>query len=197
MLKRTIIVSHSLFLITSCSFNDPSDESVAATKKTNIGEQNDASALDIEGFELLVTHFYNSDLETSTSGPVSLHIEKAMVSSGAFKGELFEMFKEESVDYIQVDVWIENTSNEDITFYADSPVIALNTGEQLNPEYLLSDIIDTTMLAHTKRHASLIFIFDFSEVSEIESVRIKWEAPYQEDTMDELGEEIDTTIVFY
>jgi hypothetical protein len=196
MLKRTIVVSHSLFLITSCNLSEPSDESVIATEKTNFEEENDGSVLGIEGFELLMTHLYNNDIETSTSGPVSLHIEKAAVSSGVFKGELFEMFEEESVDYIQVDVWIENTSNEDITFFADTPTIALNTGEQLNPEYLLSDIIDTTMLAHTKRHASLIFICDFSDVSEIESVRIKWEAPYQEDTMDELGQEIDTTIVF-
>jgi len=62
-------------------------------------------------------------------------------ASSVLSDQMPELFESESIYYIQIDLNIENTSDEDIIFYVSQATIVTSTGEQLENDMLISDHI--------------------------------------------------------
>lgn len=133
---------------------------------------------------------------TYVSGPVKLDIERGFVVSGNFKGEMKQLTGREEILYIQVDIWVENSSSEVIYFFTDSPQAAVSTGERVTPDPLFSNFADSEMPGGTMRKASLIFIPEHSRLDEIEFLRITWEAPFSEKNQKEAGSGMKALLYF-
>lgn len=138
-------------------------------------------------------HARQDDIETVETGPVVMEIEQVNAASGELAPDLVEMMETENLEYVQIDLQVENTGDEDITFYASQATIATSTGEQLEPDMWLSDHIDGEMMSGTSHSGSFFFVLENSNAEDVESVRITWSAPSNEDWED-IGEEVDIEV---
>ncbi len=133
------------------------------------------------------------DVGTFESGPIKLTIDKANGVSGKLSDEMAEMMETEELEYIQVDMTVENTTEENITFYASQAVMTTNTGEQLEPDMWLSDHIDGEYIGQVTKTGTSHYILENSKAEDVESIRLIFSAPSNEDWED-VGEEIDIEI---
>lgn len=141
----------------------------------------------------LTLHKRWEDGETYETGPIILTIDKVFTASGELEGEMANLIGEH-VEYIQVDISVENTSENDITFYAGQGIIATNTGEQVETDVWMSDYIPGDMMAGTKASGSFFYILENSNAEEIETIRMVFSAPYETDSFENVGDEIDFEI---
>ena len=132
----------------------------------------------------------NDDIEAIETGPFIVDIEQVNAVSGELNPQSAEMFGSEQLEYIQIDMQVENTSEEDLIFYAGQAQIVTNTGEQLESDMWLSDHIDGEFMGGVIQEGTLIYPLEQSQANEIETVRIVISAPQDEDWQ-EVGEEID------
>lgn len=133
------------------------------------------------------------DVGTFESGPIKLTIDKANGVSMAVSDEYIELFETEQLEYIQLDMNVENTSDENITFYASQAIITTSTGEQLESDMVMSDHIDGEYIGAVKKSGSSFFMLENSKVEDVESIRVIFSAATDENYED-VGEEIDIEI---
>ncbi|PKR76671.1 hypothetical protein CEY16_12695 [Halalkalibacillus sediminis] len=131
--------------------------------------------------------------QTFESGPVVLTIEKVVTVSGTLEGEMKDFMEMDEMEYIQVDIAVENTSDEDITFYAAQGTMSTNTGEQIEPDMWLSDHIEGEMMANTKSSGSVMYVLNESQAADVKTMRFVFDAPIDTD-WENLGEKIDFEI---
>ncbi|WP_158738661.1 hypothetical protein [Alteribacillus sp. YIM 98480] len=195
---------------TSGSSNEEVNENEVTTEENeteeneaDVEEENEESSDD--GFDTEVgesveneageftLHARQNEVEPIETGPVNMNITQVNAASGDIKPDYQDMFETEELNYIQLDIEVENTSEEDITFYSGQATISTNTGEQLESDMLLSDHIEGEMMAGTKDSGSFFYILENSNAEDVESVRMVWTAPQNED-WEEIGEEVDIEV---
>lgn len=135
----------------------------------------------------------NDDIDTIETGPFKVEIEQVNAISGDLNPQTAEMFGAEQLEYIQIDLQAENTSEEDLIFYAGQAQIVTNTGEQLESDMWMSDHIEGEFMGGVIQKGTLIYPLEQSQAEEIETVRIVISAPQDEDWQ-EVGEEVDIEI---
>lgn len=167
-----------------------SDEE-AESEEAESGEASE-DVMETEG-GVFTAHAKNEELQTFETGPVVLTIEKVVATSGELNEEGQEFFETDEIDYIQVDISVENTSDEDISFYAGQGTMSTNTGEQIEPDMWMSDHIEGEMIAGTNGSGTMMYILENSSAEDIESVRLVFDAPLNQD-WDTIDEDLDVEI---
>jgi len=132
----------------------------------------------------------NDNIDTIETGPFRVDIEKVNAVSGNLNPESAVIYDTEQLEYIQIDLRIENTSEEDFIFYAGQAQIVTNTGEQLGNDMWMSDHIEGEFRGGVIQEGTLIYPLEQSQADEIETVRIIISAPQDEDWQ-RIGEEVD------
>lgn len=135
------------------------------------------------------------DIEQVTSGPVLLTIEQVNAITGELKAETAQLMETDTLEYLQVDVTVENSSEEEITFYVGQAIMTTNTGEQLEADIFLSDYIDSEITAKTSATGTYYYVLENSTAEEITAVRLNWSPPHDE-KLHELGEKIEINVEF-
>ncbi|MCK0470375.1 hypothetical protein [Halalkalibacter sp. APA_J-10(15)] len=135
------------------------------------------------------------DIESQETGPMIVDITQINASSGQLQGDLADFLETTEIEYIQVDMEVENTSDDTIFFYPGQATITTNTGEQLESDMWLSDHIDGEFIGAVRKSGSQFFILENSTADEIETVRIIINAPHNEEWED-TGDKIDFTVEF-
>ncbi|WP_117168839.1 hypothetical protein [Paraliobacillus sediminis] len=130
------------------------------------------------------------DVGTFETGSIIMTVEKVNGVSGVLSPEMVEYLEQEELEYIQVDMIVENTSEENITFYASQATMTTNTGEQLEPDMFLSDHIDGEFIGQVNKSGSSFYILENSKAEDVESVRLIYSAPTNDD-FETVGEEVD------
>ncbi|GEL08761.1 hypothetical protein [Salisediminibacterium halotolerans] len=169
------------------NLNDAADEFNEDGWETEVGDtvQNEAGTFTL--------HARADDIDAVDTGPVLMEIEQVTAQSGELSAEYARLMEMDEVQLVQMDIAVENTSDEDIIFYSAQPRIATSTGEQLDPDFWLSDYIEGDMMAGTKAYGTLFFVLENSEAEEIESVRATWSPPYDQGFA-HIGDEVDIEI---
>ncbi|NIK11153.1 DUF4352 domain-containing protein [Alkalibacillus almallahensis] len=167
--------------------NSDSEEASEGTTETEVG-----ATVENEGGTFTL-HSRNQEAQTFETGPVKLTIEKVVAASGELNEELATMMETDEIDYIQVDLSVENTSEEDITFYSSQGKMATSTGEQLDPDMFMSDHIEGEMMANTKASGTFFYVLENSNAEDVESARLVFSAPTDQD-FEAIGEELDFEI---
>jgi uncharacterized lipoprotein len=132
----------------------------------------------------------NDQVDTQETGPMILNVTQVNAISSQLKGEVADLMETDAIEYIQIDMEVENTSEDTITFYPSQATITTNTGEQLEADMWLSDHIDGDFIGAVKKSGSQFFILENSNAEDIEWVRILINAPHDADWND-VGEELD------
>ncbi|MYL21464.1 hypothetical protein GLW04_16290 [Halobacillus litoralis] len=159
--------------------NENKDAKVGDTVTSEAGEQTMVSRTD--------------DVGTFKSGPISLTIEKVNGVSGTLKGDAAALMDMEEIEYIQVDMKTSNSSEDHISFYASQAVMTTNTGEQLEPDMLMSDHIDGEYLGQVNKEGTSFYILKNSKAEDVESITLHYSAALNEN-FENIGEKIEVDV---
>ncbi|WP_217586886.1 DUF4352 domain-containing protein [Lentibacillus saliphilus] len=132
--------------------------------------------------------------QTHKTGPIVLTINKVVTASGELVEEMASILETDQLEYIQVDISVENTSEDDITFYAGQGKISTNTGEQLDPNMFLSGHIDGDLMSGTKANDTFFYVLENSKAEDVESIRMVFSAPHGTESFEDVGEKLDFEI---
>lgn len=169
--------------------DEAADEIAEDGWETEVGE-----TVENEG-GVFTLHARADDIDTIETGPVVMEIEQLNAQSGELSGEMAEFMETDQLEMIQMDISVENTSDEDIMFYADQAEIATSTGEQLQADMWLSDHLGGDMMGNTSSSGTIFFVLENSNAEDVEHVRITWNAPNNED-FESIGEDVDITVEY-
>lgn len=133
------------------------------------------------------------DVGTFESGPIKMTIQKANGVSMNVSPDYVDVFGGEELEYIQVDMTVENTSEEHITFYASQATLTTSTGEQLEPDMLWSDHIDGEYLRAVTKSGTSFYMLENSKAEDVESIKLYYSAAIDEEWED-VGEKIEVEI---
>ena len=97
-----------------------------------------------------------------------LSISQVNTTYGELAGDLAAFMDTDAIHYIQIDMEVQNTSEETIAFYASQATITTNTGEQLESDMWLSDHLDGTYIGEVRKSGSQFLILENSNDEEIE-----------------------------
>lgn len=165
------------------------------TKTSEENESTEAAVGDVitneAGASTLVSR--TDDIGTFESGPIQLTIEKANGVSMEVSDDFVDYFTTEQLEYIQVDLQVENTSEDDVTFFASQAVMTTSTGEQLEPDMLMSEHIDGEFFGKVKKSGTSIYVLENSKAEDIESIRLIF-TPAYDDNFETIGDDIDVEI---
>lgn len=176
----------------SSSTDTEEEEDSAEAEESESGEAAVGDVVSNEGGDMTLVS-RTDDVGTFETGPIKLTIHKANGVSGKLKGDMASMMETEELEYIQVDMDVENTSDETIEFYASQAVMTTNTGEQLEPDMLLSEHIDGEYIGAVKKSGTSFYVLENSKAEDVESIRLIYSAPVDSD-WESMGEDIDIEI---
>ncbi|SEN98934.1 hypothetical protein SAMN04488134_10344 [Amphibacillus marinus] len=129
------------------------------------------------------------DVGTFESGPIILNIEKVNGVEGTINPDYVDLMEGEEIEYIQVDMTVESTSEDPVNFYASQATITTSTGEQLEPDMFLSDHIDGEYLGQVTKSGTIFYVLENSKAEDVESIKMFFGAP-NDDSFSSLGDEI-------
>ncbi|OIJ12644.1 hypothetical protein BKP37_12635 [Anaerobacillus alkalilacustris] len=210
MKKRLLFLLAALLLVVSAcgTTEEPTETEVENEEGVNQEEEQEEvlpEEVNDDGFEHSVGDVIEneggkftlisraSDIETQETGPIIFNISQVNTSTGDLKGDLASFLEKDFINYIQIDMEVENTSEENITFFPAQATITTNTGEQLESDMWLSEHIDGEFIGAVKKSGSQFFILEKSVAEDIEWVRIIIGAPMNAD-WENVGEKIDFTV---
>ncbi|SFA95130.1 hypothetical protein SAMN04488072_104104 [Lentibacillus halodurans] len=133
------------------------------------------------------------DVGTFESGPINLTIDKVNGASADLTGDVAEMMETEELEYIQVDMNVDNTFEDNVSFYASQATMTTDTGEQLEPDMLLSEHIDGEFIGEVSKSGTSFYILEDSQAEDVESVRLIYSAASNDD-FEDIGDEIDVEV---
>lgn len=197
-------VGLALFLF-GCSKSDVEEEMAKnSDAMEDVAEENEdvkSSGIEI-GDEIRNEHGVftllnrTSDLEEVEVAPVKVSVEGMGVASGEVADKFVDIIGKENLDYVQVDINAENISDEVIAFDLSKARMETNTGEEIDSsDMLLSDFVADEIHAGVKLNGSFIYTLEDSAAEDIESVRLIWDAPLDEDG-EAMSEEVEIEIEF-
>jgi len=129
------------------------------------------------------------DVGTFESGPIKMNITKVNGVSSELSGDFATMMETDHLEYIQVDMDVENTSDENITFYASQATLVTDTGEQLDPEMLFSEHIDGEFLGKVKKSGTNFYILKNSKAADVKHVKLVYSGASNEN-FENIGDDV-------
>lgn len=110
---------------------------------------------------------YNVDI-TVNSGPMVLKISKVTLNP-VYKQYSFET---ETHNAIIMDVSVENTSDQKLTWFVDQSQLVLNTKEQIDGSLMVEDRISSDFNGKVVKKGQLAFPVKDSKLDDITSIRV-------------------------
>lgn len=161
------------------------DEIAEDEETAQIGEtiENEAGEFVLKG--------QNMEGRVIETGPIVLTIEKINTISGTVSPAYQDLIGADELEYVQVDIHVENTSDEDVNFFSSQGTMSTSTGEQLETDMFLSGHIPGELMAGTQASDTFFYILENSNAEDVESVRIKWSSPNDIESWDNIGDEVD------
>ncbi|MFJ6415059.1 hypothetical protein ACIQLG_19960 [Terribacillus saccharophilus] len=112
------------------------------------------------------------DVGTFESGPMTLNITKVNGVSSKLKGQLATMMDTEELEYIQVDMNAESSSDENVSFYPSQATLVTDTGEQLEPDMMMSEHMDGEFMGKVKKEGINHYILQNSKAADVKHVKL-------------------------
>lgn len=136
---------------------------------------------------------------TGSAGPMEYTIGAVQVSKLITTTEdaatLFGIEKNKEVTVVALDVTVENTSEDDVSFFMGQATLISNTKEQVDPHMFLSDYIQGEYLGNVQSSGTLIYILPNSNATDITSLTLRVSAPMTPD-FTSLSDDVEINISF-
>ena len=136
-----------------------------------------------------IIHARDDKVESAKSGDVEVEFYQVAAMSGELEGEFAEYVGEESIEYIQVDLIVNNLSDEKLLFLIDNMSIETSSGQVIeNANPIFSNEFGDSLEGKEEKKGSLFFFLNTS-AGETEWVDITIPAVKNEKE-ETIGEEI-------
>ncbi|MFS0560087.1 hypothetical protein AB1K91_05055 [Terribacillus sp. 179-K 1B1 HS] len=112
------------------------------------------------------------DVGTFESGPMTLNITKVNGVSSTLKGDLADLMETDNLEYIQVDMNVESSSDENLSFYPSQATLVTDTGEQLEPDMIMSEHIDGEFMGKVKKEGINYYMLEQSKAADVKHVKL-------------------------
>ncbi|KIL79542.1 hypothetical protein [Bacillus badius] len=133
--------------------------------------------------------------ETATSGPFTVTIPQVTVVTAELTDETAASYGSKNFPYIQVDMDISHETENTDTILGSFVKLVTNTGEQLDPDIVMSDIIDGEFYGKVNKSGSYAYVLKNSQPEDIEWVRVIIDSPL-DSSHQEIGKPFDIRVNF-
>lgn len=122
-------------------------------------------------------------------GPVNLYIENMTVTDIKPDVDMKPMFNElDEVRGIVVTMRVENTSDQDVTFYPNQATLVTDSGEQIDAEVMMTGEAGGDFLGKVKKEGQAWWLIK-DNTKDIKKIKMIIDSPYLTDSMDDLGQQ--------
>lgn len=120
-----------------------------------------------------------------SAGPINYTIDAIQISKLTATTDdmatMLDIEKDKEVALVVIDVTVENTSDDDVTFYMDQAVLVSSTKEQVESNMWLSDYIDGDYLGQVVKSGTLMYVLPNSNADDITDITFRISAPIDSD----------------
>jgi hypothetical protein len=165
-------------------------ETTSSKEATKVGD-----VVETEGGKFTLVSL--SEVEQNIkSGPMNVTIPSVKVVHTVAEGQLKDMVGKDEFAYVSVNMVVENSSEDTISYYPDQAKLVTNTGEQIDmPEMFLSDDLGGDFYGKVVKDGSIMFILEKSKAEDIKWIRLIIGGASDKD-FNKVGEEADLKIEF-
>lgn len=156
---------------TTASTESSEEEAESAEEATTEGGTSIGETVSNEGGDHELVSLAE-DVGTFESGPMTLNITKVNGVSSKLKGQLATMMDTEELEYIQVDMNAESSSDETVSFYPSQATLVTDTGEQLEPDMMMSEHMDGEFMGKVKKEGINYYILEQSKAADVKHVKL-------------------------
>ena len=130
----------------------------------------------------------DGELKPVKMGPMNMTIKNVSVLDIIPNDETRETFGGKNrVRAVSVSVKVENTSDEDVTFYPGQAIAVTDTGEQVEASDELTGDVGGDFLGKVKREGDIVFLLK-DEKADIKNVKFIFDGPADKDMYEISGE---------
>lgn len=146
----------------------PDNNSSSQIEDNNDNNENEAGEVgEVTESELgkLTVLYKDKELEVDASnGPVNATLHKIQVAKLETNEESKDMFDGlEVATIITVEASSENTVDETTNYYLDQATLVTDTGQQVDADLLLSDVVGGAFLGKVKKEGNIIWVLKHDE----------------------------------
>ncbi|CAG9620212.1 DUF4352 domain-containing protein [Sutcliffiella rhizosphaerae] len=139
-------------------------------------------------------HARNSRLKPIETESFYVNIDSVSAISGELDGGFKEYLEMDEIQYIQVNIEVENKSTTPLNFDAYQASIVTSTGEEIEvPNPMISSQFDEKFAPEEKKQGTIAYLLEESKAEEVEWVQIIIKAPMDENN-EVVGEEFNIKI---
>lgn len=138
----------------------------------------------------------STEVVETDGGPAKLWIDKAVASSGMVEGSFVEIIGKEEIEIIQLEMNIENVSDEVISLPLGKATLITNTGEEIEEsDTLMSEFVQDKVYPGVRFNGTFTYILEEAKAEDIDSIIVRWPAA-EDENGEEVGNEAEVEINF-
>lgn len=188
MKRFGLLVAVPLALLVGCGEADelkttaPDMEEVAEAEAST-AEESSTEETDVQESELGTNKIYmkNKALTiTETMGPIQFAIDKVQTSRLTVAEAYRDSFDgQEEVTVVAMNMIVENTVDETMSFHPNQATLVTNTGEQVSSDLWFSDDVGGEFLGKVKKEGNVLF-FVKAKPEELTDLKVVIDGPFDE-----------------
>ncbi|WP_214741680.1 DUF4352 domain-containing protein [Exiguobacterium sp. s48] len=196
MKRFGLLVAVPLLLLVGCGEADElkttaTDTEEVAEMEASAPEESTSENEDIQESELGTNKIYmkNKALTiTETMGPIQFAIDKVQTSRLTVAEAYSDSFDgQEEVTVVAMNMIVENTVDETMSFHPNQATLVTSTGEQVSSDLWFSDDVGGEFLGKVKKEGNVLF-FVKAKPEELTDLKVVIDGPFDEQ-FDKVAEE--------
>ncbi|WP_214777940.1 DUF4352 domain-containing protein [Exiguobacterium sp. s22] len=188
MKRFGLLVAVPLALLVGCGEADElkttaTDTEEVVEAEANSPEESTTENEDVQESELGTNKIYmkNKALTiTETMGPIQFAIDKVQTSRLTVAEAYRDSFDgQEEVTVVAMNMIVENTVDETMSFHPNQATLVTNTGEQVSSDLWFSDDVGGEFLGKVKKEGNVLF-FVKAKPEELTDLKVVIDGPFNE-----------------
>ncbi|WP_214874655.1 hypothetical protein [Exiguobacterium sp. CH10] len=196
MKRFGLLVAVPLALLVGCGEADELKTTATDTEEVTEAvasspEEATAEDTDVQQSELGTNKIYMKNKEvtiTETMGPIQFAIDKVQTSRLTVAEAYSDSFDgQEEVTVVAMNMIVENTVDETMSFHPNQATLVTNTGEQVSSDLWFSDDVGGEFMGKVKKEGNVLF-FVKAKPEELTDLKVVIDGPFNEN-FDKVAEE--------
>ncbi|WP_018392544.1 hypothetical protein [Bacillus sp. 37MA] len=185
------------FVLAACSEEaTPEKETAVETKEEPAATKTSSENKTILNETGTFTQIKKSmSVDPVTSGPFTVSLPLVSTVSGKLAGEAATYYGTNNLQFVQVEMDIAHSTEATDNLWLSFVKIVTNTGEQLDPDITLSNMISGDFYGKVNHTGSYVYVLQNSQPEDIEWIRVLIDPPHDENN-NEIGESFDIHVDF-
>lgn len=188
MKRFGLLVAVPLALLVGCGETDElkttaTDTEEVAEAEASAPEEKKSEETDVQESELGTNKIYmkNKALTiTETMGPIQFAIDKVQTSRLTVAEAYSDSFDgQEEVTVVAMNMIVENTVDETMSFHPNQATLVTNTGEQVSSDLWFSDDVGGEFMGKVKKEGNVLF-FVKAKPEELTDLKVVIDGPFDE-----------------